>query len=364
MSGLLFILILFVLVLVHELGHFLAAKWFRVRVEEFGIGFPPRAYSFGTWWGTTYTLNWIPFGGFVRIFGESKDTVSREDVRDAFAYKSLPAKLIILSAGVMANMLLAWGLMSYAVAHGAPVKIDENGPLAEAARVTIAQVQPHSPAELADLRAGDIVLHVESAKDSLSAYTPSGVTSFVKSHNGKEITFRILRDGVETAVTVIPTQGVLSNRADTPAIGVSLGFVLTEKVSLTQTIIPGFVHTMQIFFSIFDSVIGLIVSAFSFNADISSISGPVGIAVYASQWSQMGMVYLLYFTAVISINLAVINLIPIPAFDGGRMMLVVVESLRKRPLSRIVTQSINGVGFALIALLMVVVTWSDIVKML
>jgi regulator of sigma E protease len=363
MSALTFLLILLILVLVHELGHFIVARMFGVRVDEFGIGFPPRAFTFGKWLGTEYTLNWLPFGGFVRIFGEQKDETAAQDRHHAFAYKKWWQQMAILFAGVFANLIVAWFLISYAIGHGAPVTVDENGPLASAARVTISKVLPESPAEIADIEVGDKVIALQSETDTLQDLTPTTVASFVRDHNGERLTFTLDRKGEQVTRTVTPAQGVFDTGSERPAIGVSMGFLLVDNVPLYKTLLPGLMQTGAAFFDILKTIGTLIAGLFTGSADLSSISGPVGIAVYAGQWSQLGFVYLLYFTAMISINLAVINLLPVPALDGGRMVFVLIERIFKRPVPGVVASIMNSLGLVFIVGLMVVVTWSDVAKL-
>lgn len=363
MSALIFLLILFALVLIHELGHFLVARFFGVRVDEFGIGFPPRAFTFGTWYGTEYTLNWLPFGGFVRIFGEQKDETARGDLHHAFAYKKWWQQIAILAAGVFANMVVAWVLISYAIGHGAPVSIDEDGPLASSARVTISKVLPQSPAEIADIEVGDKILALTAGADVPESLTPSKVATFIRAHNGDALQFTLERNGSQIERTVYATQGVYETGAERPAIGVSMGFLLVESVPLYKTLVPGLMQVWSVFFEILQTLWSLITGMFSGAADFSSVSGPVGIAVYAGQWSQLGLVYLLYFTAMISINLAVINLLPVPALDGGRIVMVLVEKVLRRSIPGVIANIINAVGLFSIAIIMIIVTWGDVAKL-
>jgi regulator of sigma E protease len=364
MSVLLFLVILVVLVLVHELGHFFVAKLFHVRVEEFGIGYPPRAFTLGRLGDTEYTINWVPFGGFVRLLGEDKGSaLPPSEKRVSFIYSAWYKKAAILVAGVICNILLGVVLFSFAASYGAPVTIDEDSYLAPKARMMITQVYQGTPAESAGFKAGDIVTNVHTTKDELKDIKPSTFAAFTGAHGGQRMMMTVVREGKEESLDVAPAQNVLEGDASTPAIGVSLGFVLQERVPLYQTIPIGVREAKDWFIQVAEGLWALIAGIFTGESKIGDVSGPVGIAVHVGEWYQLGIAHLLYFVGIISVNLAVINLIPIPALDGGRLLFVLIERVIRRDIPEVYANALNTVGFLAIIALMIVVTYNDIFKL-
>ncbi|MFZ2593282.1 MAG: site-2 protease family protein [Minisyncoccia bacterium] len=370
MNVLIFIAVLVILVIVHEFGHFIVAKLFKIRVEEFGVGYPPRAFTFGKWGETEYTLNWIPFGGFVRIFGEDPSAhIDGPEKKRSFLYKPWYVKAAVLIAGVVFNMGFAVILFALSASSGAPVTIDESSALASKAKVVITQVYEGSPANVAEIMAGDIVMRMSAENnktktpDTLATITPATFSEFIASHGGKKVSIDVTRGIEEKTIELTPAHGVLEGDAGKPAIGVQLGFILKESVPIYQTIGIGFRESKDWFVDIVGNVVHLVTGAFTGTANIKEISGPVGIAVHVGEWSALGFAYLLYFTAIISVNLAVINLIPIPALDGGRLLFVLIEAVIRRDIPLKFAQALNAVGFGALILLMLLVTYNDIFKL-
>lgn len=364
MSVFIFLAILIVLVIVHELGHFIVAKLFGVKVEEFGVGYPPRALTFGRWGGTEYTLNWIPFGGFVRLLGEDKGSGLQPAQRKiAFIYSPWWKKALILIAGVVCNVILAFVLFTLAASYGAPVTIDENSPLKDKARLMITNVYEGTPASDAGFMPGDVIVATTTQKDILTDITPSGFSAYTGERGGKEMRITIMRKDTSETITVTPAQGILEGKISTPAIGVSLGFILQDEAPLLSVIPIGIRETKDWLIEVTLGLWNLLSGAFTGTAQISDVSGPVGIAVHVGEWYQLGIAHLLYFIAIISINLAVINMIPIPALDGGRLVFVLIEAVVRRPIPEIVGNSLNTIGFLALITLMVVVTYNDIIRL-
>ncbi len=364
MAVLLFLLILIVLVIVHELGHFVVAKLFGVKVEEFGVGYPPRAFTFGRWNGTEYTLNWIPFGGFVRLLGEdSAQSVTGPDKKKAFIYSVWWKKALILIAGVVCNVILAFVLFTLAASYGAPIAVDETSPLKDKARLIITNVYDGTPAADAGFVAGDIIVSTKTAKDTLENLTPSGFSDYTGGRGGKEMQVVVQRSGVEQTIDVIPAQGILEGKISTPAIGVSLGFVLQDEAPILDVLPIGLRETKDWLIEVTLGLWNLFTGIFTGTSQISDVSGPVGIAVHVGEWYKLGVAHLFYFIAIISINLAVINMIPIPALDGGRLFFVLIEAVIRRRIPDIVGNSLNTVGFLALIALMLIVTYNDVVRL-
>ncbi|MDP2650074.1 MAG: site-2 protease family protein, partial [bacterium] len=216
------------------------------------------------------------------------------------------------------------------------------------------------------LRAGDELLALASGADELQKLTPSAVAAFIERHAGEELTITYRRGGTtdvyETLIT--PAHGVIDETPGTPAIGIAMSLVALEKMPFHQAIVHGFAGTLEALKTVTVGLSAFFASLFAGGADWTQIAGPVGIAGLVGDASSVGLVYLLYFTAFISVNLAVINLIPIPALDGGRLLFLAIETAKGTPIRQGFATAMNVLGFGLIILLMVVVTYHDILRLL
>jgi regulator of sigma E protease len=359
MAPLILIGILIALIVVHELGHFIAAKLFRVEVLEFGVGYPPRALSLGTFGGTTYSLNWLPFGGFVRLL-EEDGPESVRGKRNSFGKAPRISQGVILAAGVLMNVLAGWMLFSAGLMYGMPRSVS---PETEGARLIISSIVPGSPAEAAGLASGDVITGMTESR-AAAVLSPEGVASFVSSHGGKELTVTYVRgDSEPKEVTVVPAHAVIPGVAARPAIGVDLAMIAFEKLPFTKALTEGAFTAYQTLGNVFSGIAQLVVNACKGTADMRSLVGPVGLSGAVGDAASQGKGQLLGLAAFISLNLAVINLIPIPALDGGRLLFVIVEGITRRRVPTIVTQLLNAFGFVGITLLMLVVTYHDIARL-
>lgn len=354
----LFIIALLVLVVGHELGHFFAAKSFGITVEEFGIGYPPRAKKLFRWKGTLFTLNWLPFGGFVKIFGEDADEARKsleEKKKSSFSHQVLWKRLIVIVAGVVANIVLAVVLYtaSFSIGflgdpHDFPQSVS-----ASSVQVLFTDVHVNTPAASAGLLAGDTVVSVSSKG---AQYVPKNATEFsqyVQEHDGAEIAVRVVRGGKEMDVVVVPRK---AEGAASASIGVTIAEAAHIRLGFFDSLALGFSTTLKEFAGIFSSL-GVL-----FSGGLGNVAGPVGIAGIAGVAYAFGFGSFLSFMALISVNLAVINLLPFPALDGGRFIL---ECFSKNGVSRIpekVISAVNKFGFMLLILIMVYVTYKDIAK--
>lgn len=361
MSVLIFLLILFALVLVHEFGHFIVAKRSGMRVEEFGIGFPPKL--FGVKRGETeYTFNLFPIGGFVKIQGEDAVLTGEqgEDSR-SFTSKSKWAQAAVLIAGVTMNILFAWVLVMLAFGIGVQTAVTEEE-ASEHAALTITNVLPGSPAAEALLVPGTIIREVSVGGDTLDTLSPSAFSAFVSSHTEDPVTIVHSVGGELRVVQVTPEAGVIEG-SDKVAIGVALTQVDVVSQSFGQAFVSA---TSYVFQGLRDITIGitqLVIDAVMLRADLSQMAGPVGIVGLVGEASAFGITSLLMFTAFISLNLAVINILPFPALDGGRLLFVAFEAVRNKPISPRVAGTLNTIGFFLLILLMLAVTWNDIARL-
>lgn len=361
MSIIIFIIILGVLIFVHELGHFFIAKRTGIRVDEFAIGFPPKIFSFMKN-GTKYALNLIPFGGYVKIFGENPDDESLDpNAKDSFVNKPKYTQAFVLVAGVLFNIIFAWILISISLMSGFPSAVsDTNTGRVTDIQTVVTHIHEDSPAEMAGLVVGDAIKKLESEGESLIVKEPNDISAFVDSHQDAEIAVTFVHQGVEGVVNVTPADGVVDGRK---IMGISMDNIGVMKLSFFTAIYEGFLMTGEIIKEIAVGLGIFIAQAVSGGASFDDVAGPVGIVGLVGDASQFGFVYLLGFTAFISLNLAVLNLLPFPALDGGRLLFVIIESITRRKIPTKFANYVNGIGFAILLLLMFVITVSDIVKL-
>ena len=363
MPIIIFVIILAVLIFVHELGHFLVAKKSGIKVSEFGLGFPPKLWS-KKYGETEYTLNAIPFGGFVKIFGENPDqeSISGPEKERSFVNKSRPVQAAVLVAGVAFNLIFAWLLISVGFMSGLPSSVSSgvSGNL-QNVRTVVTAITPKSPAEQAGIRVGDSILSLRSGGDSLMEVTPESVQNFVTSHKSAPLDLKYARAGKEMNAVITPVDTLIAGRF---AVGISMDMVGLLKLSPPKAVWEGAKLTVNLFRATAVGLASFIGNAFTLRAHLSDVTGPVGIVSLVGSASELGFIYLLSFTAFISINLAVINLIPFPALDGGRLLFVIIEGVRRKPLNQKVMNTLNSVGFILLLVLMLVVTVQDIFKLI
>ncbi len=348
-----FLAILSLLVFVHELGHFVSAKKAGVRVEEFGFGFPPRA--FGVKRGDTiYSVNWIPLGGFVKIKGE---TGERRSDKDSFAYKPRWQRAIILGAGVIMNVLLAWFLLTVGYVIGLPQVVEDLSPYARVseARIQVISVLKDSPADKAGFKSGDTVVAV----DGVPVTEVEKVRNVTELKKGIEVAVTVKRDGETVEKAVTPDLIAETGRA-----GVGVALVKTGIVSYPLWLAPveGLHATWVFSRDIVMAFYGLFRDLFVRKEVSVEFSGPVGIAVMTAEVAKLGFRYLLQFTALLSLNLAMINILPFPALDGGRIFFLIAEAVRGRAVNRKIEIVTHNIGFILLMMLVLVVTYRDVVR--
>ncbi len=360
----LLIIVLALLVLVHELGHFLVAKWSNIDVEEFGLGLPPRA------WGrkigdTLYSLNWIPFGGFVRISGDDEDsTPGASTVRPGrgFKEKSFFTKTAVMAGGVIANAYLAFFLVAAAFWVGLPVSV-ESFPDAQIKEswVSIVGVVPDTPAAALGLVVPSRISAISVAGERFEVASPLDVQSHVQSSAGAKVTLYITdTDGSERPYEILPT---LRGNGTVPSIGVELDVIGIPSYGLFGALKQSYLLSGKLIAGTALGLVNLIAGAFSGTASLDSVSGPVGIAGILADARSAGLGPLLFIVALISMSLAVINFVPFPALDGGRFLFLLIEAILRRPIKPAVSRTVNLVGFVLLLLLMVFVTYHDIAKL-
>lgn len=368
MSILIFIVILLILVVSHEFGHFIVAKKSGIRVDEFSFGFPPKL--FGKKIGeTTYNFNLLPLGGYVKIFGENPDeeSISGPDSKRSFVNKPRYIQAAVLLAGVAMNFLVAWLLLSVGFMSGLPSSLGTapKGATIENQALTVTSVLPKSPAEIGGLKTGDKILSLTTKTDStdlLSAnLSTASLQSFVKVHGNEEVKVSLTRGKEAMEVVVIPK---INDKSNVAMIGISMDTIGILKLPFYIAIWEGLKLTSSIAISTIVGFYNLIHNALIGQGSMSTLTGPVGIVGVVGDAAKFGFIYLLSFTALISINLAVINLIPFPALDGGRLLFLLIEKVKGSPIKPQIANVLNMIGFGLLMILMVVITYHDIVKLL
>lgn len=367
MTIVLFIIVLAILILAHEVGHFLAAKSVGVRVDEFGIGFPPRLYSWRPKGSETlYSINWIPFGGFVKIFKEDEDTtgLTPEEKKRTLDVKPWYAKVWVLIAGVLFNVLLAWGLISIGITLGFPMSVTEQTKgIVDEPSVVLIHIEEGSPAQSAGFLPGDALMSLKSETDTLmSPLSIESVQDFIAQHGGETITVAYTRQEKIETTTVTPA--VQTSGEETKGVmGVVLDYIALVKLPLWSAVIEGARTTYYATQNIAVGLWQFLYQTVTGSADFSQVVGPVGIVGLAGDAARMGLVTLLSFAAMLSLNLAVINMVPFPALDGGRILFVLIEAIKRSPIKPVVANTFNFIGFGLLILLMVIVTIHDVIKL-
>ncbi|MDD4900573.1 MAG: RIP metalloprotease RseP [Patescibacteria group bacterium] len=416
-----FIIVLSVLVFAHELGHFMMARKFGVKAEEFGLGFPPRAFGLQVWrerklekvseeeavavkledaspmggatiiketiidekreidilgwvrkfnfikgsreispaeqrYGTVYSINWLPLGGFVKIKGENGEG---ENEADSFASRPIWQRALMLSAGVVMNVALAMILIIVGFMVGLPQSLDGSSLDARAQvsdrKIQIVQVVKGSPAESAALIIGDTIISIDNTQFS----DFSELQNYVNNKIGQQLDYKIKRGQELIDVKIAP---IMMSETGRGGIGVALSETGIVSYPWYLAILEGVKATFILVWVIIAAFYELLKSLIMGQGVSADLAGPVGIATLTGEVARMGFVYLMQFTALLSINLAVINFLPFPALDGGRVLFLIIEKIKRKPVKREVEAVIHNVGFILLMVLVVLVTFRDVAR--
>jgi len=368
-----FVLVLSVIVFVHEMGHFSMARKFGVKVDEFGLGLPPRVLGvrkingqFKLVWGkstiepdspTIYSLNLIPVGGFVKIKGESGEEA---EAVDSFAHKPIWQRSAMIVAGVVMNVILCMVLLSIGFGFGMPAALDEG--ISSQAVVTnksiqVIQLMPDGQAKLAGLAAGDVISRIAGQEFT----TISEINTYLTARVGQELNFEIVRGGEIINKKIKVDKYTF---ADQEITGIGVGLIETAMVrypwylAVYKGIVATFIWLSAIVVAFATIIKNLIVGM----PTGVEVAGPVGIAVLTGQAAKMGLIYLLQFTALLSLNLAIINILPFPALDGGRFLFLILEKIRGKAVQAKWENLIHNLGFLFLMGLVLLVTFGDVIK--
>lgn len=358
LTFIIFILVLGVLVVVHEFGHFWIARKNDVRVDEFGFGFPPRI--FGIKRGeTTYSLNAFPLGGFVKIFGEDMEE-GQNDSR-SFATKSIGQRARIIAAGVVMNFILAVILFSVGSVIGSPSAINEfNEKYARDINVQIIGVAKNSPAELSGIKMGDKIVEAKSEKLKIKSEKIEEIQKFISENKGQEIIITIQR---KNEIIDIKTTPRIEAPQGEGALGIAMARVGIVAYPVYLAPIKGVEAAFNVGWNFIQSVYLIFQTWITDGKMIGDIAGPVGIFTLTGQVTQLGFIYLLQFIAVLSVNLAIINAVPFPALDGGRLLFLGLEKIKGSPISIKWEKYAHIIGFAILILLILLITYKDVKRM-
>lgn len=374
-----FLLVLSFLVLIHELGHFLAAKWIGTHVEEFGLGYPPRVKKIFTKWNTVFTLNALPFGGFVRIWGDDAEQLEDADTKEKgseeavvnpppkgsipFANQPQWKRMIVILAGVAVNFL--FGVLAFAAIYSATGIPERTG------NIAVTQVVENSPAAAAGLQAGDEILALETPDYSrVDIQNTNEFIQRIEMARGQEVLLTLERDGAEQSVKVTPR-----TVEETPEGQGALGVGLDLNVEFRyypwyempfRGMMVGIQDAVSLSGLILQALGDMVGRIFTQGRVPSDVSGPVGIVDQAVEMQavRQGWIGTLNWAGLLSINLAIMNLLPIPALDGGRAVFIVLETFIGKARRLKWERLVNGYAFAFLVGLIILITLKDVVQII
>jgi regulator of sigma E protease len=359
-----FLIVLSVLVLVHEAGHFIVAKLLKIKVEEFGVGLPPRA--FGVKYGETlYSINWLPIGGFVKLYGEDeagsgrvkldlpqatsqKSKVKSKDLERAFFARPVWQRAIVVVAGVFMNFLLAVVIISFLFSWvGVPLPTN---------KVLVTFVVDGSPAQKAGLKVGDQIVSVNGRPVSF----PQEVIDATKANLGKSIRIKVLDKGQAKDLNITPRKVYPANQGP-------MGVAISEDIKIVkypwyQAPFVGTKEALKESLLIVLGLASLLIGLVSKGIIPTDVAGPVGIAQLTGQVVNIGPYAVLSFISLLSLNLAIINILPIPALDGGRLFFILFEAVTRRKVNPKIESYAHTIGMAVLLALVALITIHDLFR--
>lgn len=360
---LVFLLILSVLVLIHEAGHFFVAKFFKIKVEEFGFGLPPRA--FGIKRGETiYSINWLPIGGFVKLYGEDEAGAGKVTLPKEQKQKSLPKdssrafysrpvwqRATVVFAGVFMNFILAVTIVSFLFSFiGVPVPGKD---------VIVDQVISGAPAQKAGLKKGDTIVSINSIKIE----SPDQLVSYTKGHLGEKLILKVKDQKANVReLEVIPRKTYPSDQGP---MGVAISqSVTTKKYPIWEAPFVGTKEVLNQSVMIGKGLFTVVSQLVTKGSVPQDVAGPVGIAQLTGTVVGIGLPAVLSFVALLSLNLAIINILPIPALDGGRLFFILIEGFTGRKVSPRIENYAHTIGMAVLLGLIALITIHDLLRII
>ena len=353
-----FFLILSVLVLVHELGHFLAAKKFNIYVEEFGFGLPPRFMGIKKG-ETVYSINYLPFGGFVKLYGEEgeQETAGKKIAKNrAFYARPVWQRVIVIAAGVFMNFLLAIAIISYIFTQGVLVPTE---------KVHIEKVLTGAPADEAGLKEGDIIRKfiIDSEKganpEEIKITSTEKLIETTKKYSGKEITLEIMRESRILQVDITPRTEFPQDQGP---MGVLVSNFEEKKYSLIEAPVIGLKESLVLSWELLKGIGTTLQKLVTFQSVSKDVAGPIGIAQMTGEAIKFGRNAVLEMLGLLSLNLAIVNILPFPALDGGRLLFVVIEGITGKRIKTNWERHIHQAGMAVLLLLILLVTLNDLIR--
>lgn len=368
-----------IVVFFHELGHFILAKIFKIRVEEFGLGYPPRVcgfvrsskkkFRFKFFWGkdepleaktrTIYSLNWIPFGGFNKLKGELGE--KSNDDSDSFFAQVWWKKALVAAGGVLMNIFLAFFIFALCYFIGLPQDVEQinGGKILRPVGIQIGMVMPDSPADQAGLKIGDIIL----ALDSQEFKQVKEIQDYIETKLNQSLEIKVKRQKeiINQVVNVVPSKQIFDDMKEPRGvIGISLSQTVIVSYPWYKSIVLGVKTTISLTGRLFHGLWLILKNLVVHQQMIGQLLGPVGITTMASDMARVGFIYLLQFIGLLSVAIGVFQLIPFPALDGSRIVFSIIEGVRRKPInSKIELISIN-IGFYILLLLLLFITVREI----
>jgi len=344
---------LIVLMIIHEFGHFIIAKKFGVKVEEFGIGYPPRL--FGKKFGDTlYSVNLIPLGAFVKIYGEEGGV---DDYR-SFSNLAIWKRILIVLGGVLAFWIASIIIFSAVFLIGADVPIgDQDIPGFSSTKIEITHVQQDSPAEIAGLKKGDRIIELRNLDSIVKPAKIADFQKFTQDNKGKPVILVVNRDGKDIALGAIPRADATQDQG---ALGVSLERMATiiEKAAWYEAPVKGVIFCWDVTIKAIQGIFDVFANLFSGKGvpQGAELAGPIGITIFLARAADYGLGFFLYFIGSISVFIALFNIFPIPALDGGKLLFLIIEKIIRRPVSVKLEQGLTVFFFVVLILMSIFVT--------
>ncbi len=337
-----------VLIFVHELGHFLIAKSFGVYVERFSLGFGPKIFSFKKG-ETEYALSSIPLGGYVKMLGEdAEEEIPEELASRSFSAKPVWQRACIVLAGPLSNVVFALLVVFFVNLFGTPVLLPKVGKLVEGA-----------PAEKAGIKPGDLIVAINGVKVS----SWEDMAKIIHKSPGKKLVLTIKRGSRLLKLSIIPESKKVTNAfGEQRTIGLIGIYPSGDTVVIRHGPFKAFYMAFKQTYDMVAVTVKGIIKLIQRRVSVRSIGGPIMIVQIATKQAKSGLLQFLFFTAFISVNLGVINLLPIPVLDGGHMLFLGLEAVRRRPLSRRTMEFVQQIGLAIIILIMILALYNDLLR--